>query len=110
MLLIDGVAWCRLGEVLEPARSAAFATWMVGHLVLAARMRTEDGSLLRVRWRSNRPYLVWTAGVLAVIVLTVLVPPVQERLPKRIARIALALSDPRRVAPPEVVRAAHEHR
>ncbi len=62
------------GLGLVEAQTAAFATWMVGHLALAAHMRSERQPLLRLGLLSNRPYLLWAAGALALLTLGVAVP------------------------------------
>lgn len=71
-------AWAQgLGQV--PAQTAAFAAWMVGHVVLAAHMRSERGSVVRT-FLSNRAYLVWAAAAIFVVVLGSAAPFLQERL------------------------------
>ncbi len=66
-----------LGE--EMARSAAFATWMVGHLVLAAHMRS-DRPLLRGGFRFTLPFAIWGLTVAGLLLLAALVPSVGHRL------------------------------
>ena len=66
-------AWSRGMDSAE-MQTVAFATWMVGHLVLAAHMRSERQPLLRQGLFSNRPYLLWAAGALLLTVLGVAVP------------------------------------
>ena len=68
------------GGDLLAAQSAAFATWLLGHLVLAAHMRSEHQPLTRPGLASNRAYFLWVAGVLALLALGVSVPFVQARL------------------------------
>jgi len=74
--------WWSLGQgvPLAEAQTAAFVAWMVGHLVLAAHMRSERQPLLRLGALSNRAYLLWVAGVAALVALGVGVPFFQERL------------------------------
>ena len=66
-------AWSQ-GMDSAKMQTVAFATWMVGHLALAAHMRSERQSLLRQGLFSNRPYLLWAAGALLLTVLGVTVP------------------------------------
>ncbi len=66
-----------LGE--ETARSAAFATWMIGHLVLAAHMRS-DRPLLRGGFRFTLPFAIWGFTVAGLLLLTAFVPSVGHRL------------------------------
>ncbi|MDE3074058.1 MAG: cation-transporting P-type ATPase [Chloroflexota bacterium] len=62
------------------AQTAAFVTWMIGHVVLAAHMRTERQPLLRTNILANRAYVLWALGALAVVVLGTIVPPIAQRL------------------------------
>ena len=62
------------------AQTAAFAAWMVGHIVLAAHMRTEHQPLLRTHPLANRPFLIWAGAAVALIVVGATVPIVQDRL------------------------------
>ncbi len=62
------------GLGLVEAQTAAFATWMIGHLALAAHMRSERQPLLRLGLLSNGPYLLWAAGALALLALGIAVP------------------------------------
>ena len=68
------------GSGLVAAQTAAFATWLIGHLVLAAHMRAERTSLFQLGLASNRNFLVWTAAVLALLGLGMTVPFVATRL------------------------------
>jgi Ca2+-transporting ATPase len=62
------------------AQTAAFVTWMIGHVVLAAHMRAERQPLLRRRPRTNRPFVVWAAAAGLAVAAALAVPPVRERL------------------------------
>jgi Ca2+-transporting ATPase len=67
--------WARgQGADLAEARSIAFAAWMIGHVSLAAQMRSETTPLRRLGLLTNRPYLLWAAGA-AVCLLVVLYLP-----------------------------------
>lgn len=61
------------------ARTAAFAAWMIGHLVLAANMRSERQPLGRLGLFSNRPFLVWAGAALALLVVSLAFPFLQAR-------------------------------
>jgi len=61
------------------AQTAAFATWMLGHVVLAAHMRAERTSVIRTIG-SNRAYLIWAASAILIVVAGLAVPFLQERL------------------------------
>ena len=67
------------GGGLLPAQTAAFAAWMVGHVVLAAHMRSERATVAR-SFLANRAYLVWAAAAILVVVLGPTVPFLRERL------------------------------
>jgi Ca2+-transporting ATPase len=71
-------AWAQ-GLSQGQAQTAAFAAWMVGHVVLAANMRTERASVVRT-FLSNRAYLVWAASAVLIVVVGLSLPFVQERL------------------------------
>jgi Ca2+-transporting ATPase len=67
------------GDLLQ-AQTAAFAAWMLGHVVLAAHMRAERQPLLRTNPLANRPFLVWAAAALALPALGLSVPFLSARL------------------------------
>lgn len=62
------------GADVETARSVAFAAWMIGHLALAAHMRSETASLSRLGLLSNRAYLFWAAGAVACLLAVLYLP------------------------------------
>ncbi|HEX5415912.1 MAG TPA: cation transporting ATPase C-terminal domain-containing protein, partial [Chloroflexota bacterium] len=70
----------RDGAGIAAAQSAAFAAWLLGHLVLAAYLRAERHPLPVRALVANRMYLLWVAGVLALLTLGVTIPFVQARL------------------------------
>ncbi|MBI4494984.1 MAG: cation-transporting P-type ATPase [Chloroflexi bacterium] len=72
-------AWSQ-GLGLAAAQTTAFAAWMVGHLALAAHMRSERQPLLRSPVFANRPFLLWAASALALVALGVTLPFLQARL------------------------------
>lgn len=61
------------------AQTAAFAAWMLGHVVLAAHMRTERVPIFR-SLLSNRAYLVWAAAAILIVVVGLALPFLQQRL------------------------------
>jgi len=71
--------WRQTGQ-LAPAQTAAFAAWMVGHVVLAAHMRAERQPLLRRNPLANRPFLVWVGAAIALLGLGLNVPFLESRL------------------------------
>lgn len=73
------VVW-RNGEDAARAQTAAFAAWMIGHIVLAAHMRAERQPILRTNPFANRPFLIWAAAALALPVLALAVPFLAARL------------------------------
>jgi Ca2+-transporting ATPase len=68
------------GGGLVAAQTAAFAAWLMGHLVLAAHMRTEREPLVRLGLAGNRNFLIWTIAVLALLGVGMTIPFVGERL------------------------------
>jgi P-type Ca2+ transporter type 2C len=72
-------AWAH-GSDLVQAQTAAFGAWMIGHVVLAAHMRAERQPLLRMNPLANRPFLIWTATAVALLVVGLTVPGLRDRL------------------------------
>lgn len=68
------------GQGLLAAQTAAFAAWLLGHLVLAAHMRSEREPLTHLGLTTNRAFFLWIAGVLLLLVLGITVPFVRQRL------------------------------
>ncbi len=79
VFLAFGWAW-QQGLGLAGAQTVAFATWMVGHLVLAAHMRAERQSIFRSGVFANRPFLLWSVAALGLLALGVSVPFLTMRL------------------------------
>ena len=71
--------WRQTGQ-LAPAQTAAFAAWMVGHVVLAAHMRAERQPLSRRNPFANRPFLIWVGAAISLLVLGLNVPFLESRL------------------------------
>lgn len=72
-------AWWQGGSLAQ-AQTAAFAAWLVGHVVLAAHMRAERQPLLRTNPLANRPFLVWAGAAVALVAVGLSVPFLQARL------------------------------
>lgn len=71
------------GQDVEPAtvaRTAAFATWLLGHIVLAAHMRAEREPLLRRGLRMTWPFAAWAVSAIALAALGPSVPFLARRL------------------------------
>lgn len=62
------------------ARTAAFATWLLGHIVLAAHMRAEREPLLLGGVRLTLPFAAWAASAVTLAVAGPYVPFVARRL------------------------------
>jgi Ca2+-transporting ATPase len=74
--------WWALGHgaSVVAAQTAAFAAWMVGHIVLAAHMRSERQPLLLTSPLANRAFLVWAGAALATLALGLTLPFLRARL------------------------------
>lgn len=69
-----------VGADLVQTQTAAFATWMIGHVVLAAHMRAERQPLLATNPLANRPFLIWAACAVGPVMVASLVPRLQHQL------------------------------
>lgn len=67
------------GDIMQ-AQTAAFAAWMIGHVVLAAHMRSEREPLLSMNFFSNRAFVIWAATAIALVVIATSLPALQQRL------------------------------
>jgi Ca2+-transporting ATPase len=65
---------------LVQAQTAAFATWMLGHIFLALNLRSEKEPLHRMSLTSNKPMLIWIVIVVLALSLSVNLAPLQESL------------------------------
>lgn len=73
--------WARQsGLDLTEARTAAFVTWLVGHVMLALTFRSEREPLARLGVFSNRVALVWMAAAVGVAILATNVPALESAL------------------------------
>jgi P-type Ca2+ transporter type 2C len=68
------------GASLAEARTAAFVTWLLGHVLLAQNLRSERQPLLRLRVFSNPVMVVWLAATIPFVLAIAFVPAVQARL------------------------------
>jgi Ca2+-transporting ATPase len=65
------------GAGATTAHTAAFVTWLVGHVLLAFNLRTEREPVLRLGLFSNRVTLWWAGATLLFVLAVTLVPAVQ---------------------------------
>ena len=61
-------------EVIKHAQTVAFATWMLGHILLALNLRSEREPLSKLGVLSNKVMVAWALIVVAVLLLGVTVP------------------------------------
>ena len=69
-----------LGAGLVQAQTAAFAAWMIGHVVLAAHMRAERQPLLLTNPLANRAFVIWAAAAVALVLVATMVPAMRQQL------------------------------
>ncbi len=69
-----------LGLELEAARTAAFATWLLGHIVLAFNLKQRRIPLFKRGLLGNRFAVGWLAGMIALVLAMTLVPWVRDVL------------------------------
>lgn len=75
------------GRDIERAQTAAFVTWLLGHVYLAMNMHSEREPLFRLGLFSNRLIIWWAAATVAFILFIMLVPWVHAAL--RIVSLSL---------------------
>ena len=68
------------GAPLATAQTAAFVTWLLGHVFLAWNLRSEHEPLLRLGLFSNRLMVLWGAAAVLFAVFASLTPGVQSVL------------------------------
>jgi len=68
-----------LGIPLAAAQTAAFSSWMIGHILLAFFSRSAHDPLYRIGVFSNRVMVVWAAGATAFLALLLGVPAIGQR-------------------------------
>src|SRR6266511_3361096 len=66
----------RIGQ----ARTVAFVTWLLGHVLLAVNLRSEREPLSRLGVASNPLMLVWGAATVVLVLVAALVPGVHSAL------------------------------
>jgi Ca2+-transporting ATPase len=66
-----------LGAELASARTAAFATWLLGHIILALNLKQERIPLFKQGLLSNRFAAGWLAGMILLVLAMTFVPFVQ---------------------------------
>jgi Ca2+-transporting ATPase len=67
------ITWYR-GADQVTAQTAAFAAWMIGHVLLAFNMRSERQPIAQLGLGSNRVMLIWGAAVAAFLILISVIP------------------------------------
>ncbi len=56
----------------------AFATWLMGHVMLALHLRSEREPLLRLGILSNRVMIAWAAATTVVLLLATAAPAIRS--------------------------------
>lgn len=59
------------------AQTVAFATWLIGHVLLAFNLRSEREPLFRLGVFSNRLMIIWALATILFVMIIALVPAVQ---------------------------------
>jgi Ca2+-transporting ATPase len=75
-VLVYLVTWYS-GAGLAVAQTAAFVTWLLGHVLLAFSMRSERMPLVRLGFFSNRVMLWWAMATVLFVLAVTFIPPVQ---------------------------------
>lgn len=70
----------RAGTGPAAARSAAFATWLIGHIVLALHMRSLREPLVHRGLRVTAPFALWAAAAVGLAAAGAWIPLVNRRL------------------------------
>lgn len=66
------------GAGIATARTVAFVTWLLGHVLLAFHLRSERIPLVRLGVFSNRVMAWWASATALFVLLVTMVPPVQD--------------------------------
>jgi P-type Ca2+ transporter type 2C len=67
-------------EVIKHAQTVAFATWMLGHILLALNLRSEREPLSKLGVLTNKVMVAWALIVVVVLLLGVTVPFIANSL------------------------------
>jgi Ca2+-transporting ATPase len=79
-VLINYLSAWYLGWGPVQAQTIAFATWLIGHIFLAATMRSHREPIWKIGILSNKAMLVWAAAALAFLILVSNLPVAQTAL------------------------------
>ncbi len=79
-ILVVYFASFAFGYDLTSARTAAFSTWLLGHIMLALNVKQIQKPLLKQGLLVNRFGAVWLAGMLALVLIMTLVPAMHSVL------------------------------
>ena len=73
--------WYALDRGISPgiAQTAAFSSWMIGHILLAFFSRSVHDPLYRIGFFTNRVMVLWAAGALAFLAILLGIPAAGER-------------------------------
>ena len=69
-----------LTQNLQRAQTVAFATWMLGHILLALNFRSEREPLVKLGFFSNKVMIMWALLATATLVVGISLPVVHEAL------------------------------
>jgi P-type Ca2+ transporter type 2C len=69
-----------LTQNLTQAQSVAFATWMLGHILLALNFRSEREPLVKLGFFSNKVMVMWAVLATATLIVGTILPVVHDAL------------------------------
>ena len=69
-----------LTQNLQQAQTLAFATWMLGHILLALNFRSEKEPLVKLGFFSNKVMIVWAVLAIATLIVGTSLPVVHDAL------------------------------
>jgi len=69
-----------LTQNLQQAQTLAFATWMLGHILLALNFRSEKEPLVKLGFFSNKVMIMWAVLAIATLVVGTSLPVVHDAL------------------------------
>jgi Ca2+-transporting ATPase len=73
------LVWFQTGDLVH-AQTMAFATWMLGHILLALNFRSEKEPLSRLGFLSNKVMVLWAVLVVVTLLVGTSLPVVQSSL------------------------------